>query len=676
MPQQSTGLKPKQRRCLTKSRFKLGMACPSKLFYTGKKDYANLQDDNSFLKALAEGGFQVGGLSQQRFGPAHEVKTLEYEAALAQTAELLSHDKIVIHEGAIQFENLFIRADILIKEGNTIRLIEVKAKSYDPEADGDFRGKKGELASKWKPYLLDVAFQRYVLKKAYPDLKVEAFLLLADKTAECSVDGLNQRFQMVKEENGRFHVEIKDADYLRKSAESLLRLISVDDQCNQLFRDALKETFGPVILEERIKWLADHYERDEKLIAPLSGSCGKCEFRATKEETSDGKRDGFMECWVAGMGWSEKEFEQPNILTLWNYREKTRLINERRGLISQVLESDLKLKTDDRSGISASERQWLQVSCVIDGKEDAWIDRKGLAEEMQEWRFPLHFIDFETTRVAIPFTTGMRPYELVAFQFSHHEVDQNGMVEHRGQYLNATPGEFPNYDFVRALKKEVEDDNGTIFMYAPHENSSLVAIHDQLESDPDAPGDAEELKLLIHSITTAYEGNELRWQGDRTMVDLCNLVKRHYYAPEMNGSNSIKKVLPAMLNQSAFLQSRYGDDLYGRADGIRSLNFKTPMKWVEIVDAKAKDPYKLLPKLFSDISNFDPDTLAEFSGLEDDVREGGAAMTAYSRLQFEELKTSLRKEIESALLRYCELDTLAMVMIYEGWVDALKDPIN
>jgi hypothetical protein len=51
-------------------------------------------------------------------------------------------------------------------------------------------------------------------------------------------------------------------------------------------------------------------------------------------------------------------------------------------------------------------------------------------------------------------------------------------------------------------------------------------------------------------------------------------------------------------------------------------------------------------------------------------------MTAYSRLQFEKLKTTLRKEIESALLRYCELDTLAMVMIYEGWVDALKDPIN
>ena len=161
----------------------------------------------------------------------------------------------------------------------------------------------------------------------------------------------------------------------------------------------------------------------------------------------------------------------------------------------------------------------------------------------------------------------------MAFQFSHHEVDQNGMVEHRGQYLNATPGEFPNYNFLRALKKEVEDDNGTIFMYALHENTSLVAIHDQLECDPDAPADAEELKLFIRSITTAKEEKVLRWQGDRTMVDLCNLVKRHYYAPEMNGSNSIKKVLPAMLNQSAFLQSRYGDDLYGRVGGINSLNF-------------------------------------------------------------------------------------------------------
>jgi hypothetical protein len=51
----------------------------------------------------------------------------------------------------------------------------------------------------------------------------------------------------------------------------------------------------------------------------------------------------------------------------------------------------------------------------------------------------------------------------------------------------------------------------------------------------------------------------------------------------------------------------------------------------------------------------------------DQVRDGGAAMTAYAMLQFTEMTDYERKEIKKALLKYCELDTFAMVMIYEGW---------
>jgi len=43
-------------RLLTKSRYKLGLECPNKLFYTRKKEYANTQTDDSFLEALAQGG--------------------------------------------------------------------------------------------------------------------------------------------------------------------------------------------------------------------------------------------------------------------------------------------------------------------------------------------------------------------------------------------------------------------------------------------------------------------------------------------------------------------------------------------------------------------------------------------------------------------------------------------
>jgi hypothetical protein len=42
-------------------------------------------------------------------------------------------------------------------------------------------------------------------------------------------------------------------------------------------------------------------------------------------------------------------------------------------------------------------------------------------------------------------------------------------------------------------------------------------------------------------------------------------------------------------------------------------------------------------------------------------------MTAYARLQFEDMSEYERQEVRRALLKYCELDTLAMVMIYEGW---------
>ena len=62
------------------------------------------------------------------------------------------------------------------------------------------------------------------------------------------------------------------------------------------------------------------------------------------------------------------------------------------------------------------------------------------------------------------------------------------------------------------------------------------------------------------------------------------------------------------------------------------------------------------------------------SGIEDSseddasiIAEGGAAAIAYSRLQFEDLSDESRERIKNSLLRYCELDTLAMVMVLQAW---------
>ena len=73
--------------------------------------------------------------------------------------------------------------------------------------------------------------------------------------------------------------------------------------------------------------------------------------------------------------------------------------------------------------------------------------------------------------------------------------------------------------------------------------------------------------------------------------------------------------------------------------------------------------------MFQDVDTDQLDLLSDG----DELADGGAALTAYARLQFEEMSDYERAEIEAALLKYCELDTLAMVMIVEAWREWCSD---
>ncbi len=150
-------------RVLTKSRFKLGLECPNKLFYMGKDAYVNAKSDDTLLKALAAGGFQVEELARMHYpdgvlidGPGHD-----YEALAKQTAELMQRENVVVYEAAFLYESLFVRTDVLVKVGKHVQLIEVKAKSFDANEEYHFEGKRGALKSGWSPYLFDLAFQTH-----------------------------------------------------------------------------------------------------------------------------------------------------------------------------------------------------------------------------------------------------------------------------------------------------------------------------------------------------------------------------------------------------------------------------------------------------------------------------------------------------------------------------------
>jgi hypothetical protein len=212
------------------------------------------------------------------------------------------------------------------------------------------------------------------------------------------------------------------------------------------------------------------------------------------------------------------------------------------------------------------------------------------------------------------------------------------------------------------LKRQLELDDGSVFRYADHENSFLNMIHRQMNDELDPIDDREELCDFIRSITKSSKDSVSAWEGDRNMIDMCRLAKRYHYDPMTGGSNSIKKVLPAMMNSSAFLQGKYSRPIYGAVDGIRSNNFRNQI-WVQYEGDAIVDPYKLLPRMIEDVSDADMTALDEG----DELNEGGAAMTAYGKLQYEDITDQRREQLRAALLRYCELDTLAMVMIYEAW---------
>jgi len=652
------------KRYLTKSRFKLGLECPTKLYYTNKKEYANQKKEDDFLEALAQGGFQVEELARLEYdgGILIEGNPWDYDLVIEKTNELLKQENVIIYEPAFLFNNCFIRVDILVKRGNIVELIEVKAKSIDSNDEFSIIGKRGGLRSEWKAYLFDVAFQEYVMKKAFPNWSIKPFLLLIDKSKTATVDGLNQKFKITSNSNNRTGIIVEKGITKKDIGESILAKIPVDEIVSNIQSGVYKydESYSFI---EAVHLFTEHYSKDIKINSPVNVKCKNCEFYSIY---GDNLKSGYVECWTNQLNLSKKTIEnEPKVYEVGNFKTASKMIESGKYLMKDITEDDITILSKTY-GMSSSERQWLQIDKVKENVNTPYIDVDGLKLEISNWKFPLHFIDFETSTVAIPFNKGKKPYEQIAFQFSHHKVLENGSIIHETEYINSEAGIFPNFEFLRALRKALSFDEGSIFKYSYHENTILNAIYEQLLSSNEK--DKEELIDFIQSISHSKKNSAISWVGDRDMIDLCEMVKLYYYDPQTKGSNSIKAVLPAVLNRSSYLKNKYSKSI--KENSISSLNFNNDKVFIEFDENdKIISPYKSLPKLFDEWSEDELDNL--ISDLEG-IDNGGSALIAYSKLQFQEMNDAERLEIRKALLMYCELDTLAMVMIFEFFRESIS----
>ena len=707
----------------TKSAFKEALICPGRLYYYQNPDYANQAQSDAFLEALAEGGFQVGELAkvynevpeENDFG-RQVCRGKSKDELVEATARLLALENCVIAEASFSWCRCYVRVDILRKKGNLIEIGEVKAKSWDPFVNVFLSAKKvGEypaesISSDWREYVYDVAFQKYVvenaLKEMFPGQRfdVRASLVLVDKSVEADLDRVNQYFKIETGEADSLYVKrMSGWEVLRQGKRLLVECKEVDGLCNNIILGVSPEQrvyLRGMCFVDFVREMSKAYCEGCRIEVKLTVACYACPYYTLSEAKLGEKGrllDGYDECWRHKTDGVYVNYEDRSLVEdLWAGGApglKARLVANGKYFLEDVSVSDLKFNTPKGyvSGLKPDDRRMVQI--VLSKKEPditvlgeyaknvhdgIYLDVEGLRAEMGKWRFPLHMIDFETSAVALPFYKGMHPYENVAFQFSHHIIEKDGngyKVRHAKQWVN-TEGDFPNFKFVRELKNSLGD-SGTIFRYAQHENTILRGIRDLLAKSGEA--DKDELIAFIDSITQLKESEKAGSfieKSPRNMVDLLEIVKRFYYHPIMKGSNSIKVVLPAVLASSDFLFNKYSKPIYGSEIHSENIAPENPIAWIA---KRGENPYKMLERL----SDFMPKTSRDIAErvIDEDpdvvkiggktINNGGAALWAYGLLQFCEETPEKKQALVKALLRYCELDTLSMVFIWEYFNDVI-----
>ena len=263
---------------------------------------------------------------------------------------------------------------------------------------------------------------------------------------------------------------------------------------------------------------------------------------------------------VSGM-WRSKKFEK---------------YNEGKVSFEDLLYEDLNPKYTEQIDFEVNDR-------------DPKINKAAIARTLDSLEYPLYFIDYETYNLPIPEVEGTKPYQQLPFQYSLHIIDEDGNCEHK-EFL----AEVDDEDFIRHFAESMISnlpEDGSIIVYNKSFESSVNRKIGELY-----PEFADEMARINHN-----------------MVDFMVPFKnRDYYMKEMEGSYSIKYVLPALYPNDSELD------------------------------------YSNLPL----------------------VHNGGEASENFISLRNKSKEE--QEEIRNGLLVYCGLDTYAMVKIWEKFKEVTQ----
>lgn len=279
-----------------------------------------------------------------------------------------------------------------------------------------------------------------------------------------------------------------------------------------------------------------------------------------------------------------KNVREDSVLNLYSCRKKFSLNDMGIDTFEKLL---------NQSEYKLSEIQRRQIDFYLNNRSDIYVEKDNLKRFLDDIRYPIYFLDFETINEAIPPFDNSGVYQQIPVQFSLHILHEDGTLNHKEYVGNGSDD--PRGELAKYLLEYIKSDGGTIVSYnAAFEKGRIVEL-----STLDGYSDIAEL--------------------NERFIDLLDVFRSGYiYNRDMKNSFSIKSTLPAL----------FKDD--------PELNYKSL----------------------------------------DEVHNGTEAMKAYN--SFKSLDEESKEKLKKNLLKYCELDTYAMVKLYQKMIDLTKlgDDVN
>jgi hypothetical protein len=257
----------------------------------------------------------------------------------------------------------------------------------------------------------------------------------------------------------------------------------------------------------------------------------------------------------------------------------------RGGKLADLLARGILEVADVPDDIDVTPRQAIEIEAFRLGRVHA--DRAALARFLDRLAYPLFFLDYETINPAVPLYDLTRPYQPVAFQFSLHvQPHRGGPVTHTG-FLHTDAGD-PRPAFLAALLESCGTSGSVVVYNRPFEAGVNAALAEAFTDDAAALG-------AINA----------------RMVDLLVPFRsRCLYHPDMKGSASLKRVLPALVPALSY-------------QGLAIADGETAsLAYLATLQDEVTDEHK--KKIYADLEEYCRlDTLAEVKLLEALYRAAG-----------------------------------------------------